>query len=115
MAETRLNFTKAAIDALPSAGKGKRAYYYDQGKAPVLAVTDRGTKTFLIYRSVNSPPERNYARALRDRRRRGLTIEQGRKAAADDTTCRPAGAENASWKILLLPKRFSNASATRPA
>lgn len=84
MAENRLNLTKAAIDNLPAAAKGKRAYYYDtKAKGLVVAVTDKGTKSFLVYRWVGGRPERitlgRYAQASGA----GLTIEQARRAAAD--------------------------------
>jgi integrase len=82
MPAKRLNLTKAAIDAFPPAADGKRAYYYDtKSKGLVVAVTDKGTKTFLVYRWVGGRPERitlgRYAQALTA----GLTIEQARKAA----------------------------------
>lgn len=84
MAEKRLNLTKAAIDAFPPAAKGKRAYYYDtKAKGLAVAVTDQGTKSFVVYRWIDGRPERitlgRYARANGT----GLTIEQARKAAAD--------------------------------
>ncbi len=84
MAGNRISLTKAAIDGFPPAGEGKRAYYYDtRAKGLVLAVTDRGTKSFMVYRWVSGRPERitlgRYAQGTGP----GLTIEQARKAAAD--------------------------------
>jgi integrase len=55
-----LNFTKAALDALPPAAPGKRDPYHDS-KTPglVLRVTDTGVKTFSHFRRVpGGEPER---------------------------------------------------------
>lgn len=84
MAATRLNLTKAAIDAFPAAPKGKRAYYYDtKAKGLVVSVTEKGVKSFLVYRWVNGRPERITLGRYAHGRSAGLTIEQARKAAAD--------------------------------
>jgi hypothetical protein len=98
MAVERVHLTKAAIDAFPAAPKGKRAYYYDtKAKGLVVGVTDKGTKSFLIYRWLNGRPERitlgRYAQGMTA----GLTIEQARKAAAD-TSLAIAKGENPNEK-----------------
>lgn len=98
MAVERVHLTKVAIDAFPPAPKGKRAYYYDtKAKGLVVGVTDKGTKSFLIYRWVNGRPERitlgRYAQGMTS----GLTIEQARKAAAD-TNLAIAKGENPNEK-----------------
>lgn len=82
MPESRkLNFTKAALAALPPAPAGKRVYVHDtKTKGLVLAITDRGVKSFQLYRWVNKRPERLTLGRFDDN---GLTIEQARKAAAD--------------------------------
>jgi integrase len=84
MSENRLNLTKAAIDALPPAAPGKRAYYYDtKAKGLAVAVTDRGTKSFLVYRWLSGRPERITLGRYGQGSGGGLTIEQARKAAAE--------------------------------
>ena len=54
MPEKRFSFTKSELDKLPIPKAGKRAIYYDL-RVPHLAirVTDRGTKTFIVYRRVD--------------------------------------------------------------
>ena len=99
MALNRVNLTKAAIDAFPSAPIGKRAYYHDsKTKGLVVSVTDKGTKSFLVYRWVSGRPERitlgRYARGMA----KGLTIEQARKAALD-TNLAIAKGENVAHKF----------------
>lgn len=102
MAEKRMNFTKAAIEAISPAPAGKRAYYYDtKAKALVLAVTDRGTKSFLIYRRVNGAPERITLGRYAIGSGGGLTIEQARKAAADVNLAIAKGENPAEKKRLL--------------
>lgn len=79
MAEKRLTITKVAIDGLPPAAKGKRAYYYDtKAKGLVVAVTDRGTKSFLVYRWVSGRPKRITLRARERRRAHDRAGAQGR-------------------------------------
>src|SRR4051794_3842399 len=102
MEDTRLHFTKAALDALPAAAPGKRVYYHDKkANALVLAVTDKGTKSFLVYRRVHGPPERitlgRYASGISS----GLTIEQARKAAADVNLAIARGENPAQKKRLM--------------
>lgn len=71
------NFTKALIEALPPAEKGKRAYIYDSKVRGLgVAVTDRGTKTYIVYRWVRGKPERVTLGRFPD-----LSIEQARKLA----------------------------------
>lgn len=55
----RLNFTQEALQALPSAPRGKRAYYNDSRVPGLqLQVTDKGIKTFYVYRRVHNRPTR---------------------------------------------------------
>lgn len=74
--KNRINFTKAAIEALKPPASG-RTYVYDV-KTPGLAicVTKAGTKTFYLYRKVDGKPERIRIAPWPD-----LTIEQARKHA----------------------------------
>lgn len=77
MARKKFNFTIRAIDQLELPDKGKREVYYDT-KVPHLAlrVSDKGTKTFMIYRWVDG-------RALKRTLGRfpQISIEQARKLA----------------------------------
>ena len=101
MSISRVNLTKAAIDALPPAPTGKRVYHHDsKTKGLVVAVTDKGTKSFLVYRWFNGRPERvtlgRYAVGMA----KGLTIEQARKAALE-TNLSIAKGENPAEKKRL--------------
>jgi len=59
MSDKRFSFTKANINKLPTPDKGKRAYYYDTKiNGFGIAITDKSTKTFLVYRKINGKPER---------------------------------------------------------
>jgi integrase len=60
MAENKINFTKAVIDALPLPQAGKRDTYHDlKTNGLQLRVTSNGVKTFSHFRRVkNSSPER---------------------------------------------------------
>lgn len=54
-----LNFTKRTLEALPAAPRGKRAYYADTKIDGLqLAVTDRGAKTYVLYRKFQGKPTR---------------------------------------------------------
>lgn len=77
--DTRINFTKAALNALPIPAPGERATYRDL-KTPGLQVriTSTGVKTFTVFRKVNGKPER-----ITLGRYPGLTPEQARKKAAE--------------------------------
>lgn len=73
----KLNFTKRDIDALAAPPKGKRAYYYDtKSDGLAISITDRGTKSFLVYRWIKGRPER-----ITLGRYPHLTIEQARGKA----------------------------------
>src|SRR5689334_16746640 len=52
-----LNFTKAALEALPAAKPGQRDYYRDERvKGLVLLVTPTGAKSFYLYKRVAGKP-----------------------------------------------------------
>jgi len=56
----RINFTKTTLEAIPPAPKGKRDYYNDTKQSGLqLQVTDKGTKTFYLYRKIQGKPTRN--------------------------------------------------------
>lgn len=78
----KLNFTKAAIDALPLPEDGKRATYHDtnpKGIGLQLRITSSGVKTFCVFRRVrNGSPER-----VTLGRFPVMTIEQARLKAAE--------------------------------
>ena len=55
----RMHFTRASIEALPDAAPGKRDYFYDDRIDGLqVAVTDRGTKSFCVYRKIKGRPKR---------------------------------------------------------
>lgn len=102
MATPRLNLTKAAIDAFPPAPRGKRAYYYDsKAKGLVVSVTDKGVKSFLVYRWVSGRPERITLGRYAQGQARGLTVEQARKLASE-TNLAIARGENPAEKKRAL-------------
>lgn len=72
-----LNFTKAAIDQLPTPPSGRRDYHYDQ-KTPGLAicVTPTGSKTFYLVRRIDDIVDRNRLGSWPE-----MTVERARKAA----------------------------------
>jgi len=79
MAGSKFNFTKRALEALPSPAPGKRSYHYDS-KTPGLglAVTSAGTKTFVVYRWIKGKgPERITLEHFP-----AMTVEQARREAA---------------------------------
>ncbi|WP_024301968.1 integrase family protein [Pseudogulbenkiania sp. MAI-1] len=78
--DTRFNFTKAALDALPLPEAGKRAVYHDT-KVPGLQIriTANGTRSFSVLKRLpGGQPER-----VTLGKYPGLTIDQARRAALD--------------------------------
>jgi integrase len=75
----KIRLTKTAVQALPPAPSGKRAFHYDTA-TPGLAVqvTASGTKTFSVYRKVQGKPER-----VRLGTFPAMTVEQARRKAAE--------------------------------
>jgi len=77
--QREFNFTKAAILELPVAPPGKRVYYRDaKTRGLALAVTDRGTKTYVFYRKIDRRPERISIGRFDD-----LSVEQARNRATE--------------------------------
>lgn len=77
MTKSALNFTKKAIEGLPLPTAGKRLYVYDtKVRGLELMVTDRGSKSFKVYRKLNDKPVR-----ITLGRYPELSIEQARKRA----------------------------------
>src|SRR5262245_10936759 len=75
---SRLNFTKKVLDALDPAEPGKRVYLYDSGEPGlIISVTDRGQKSFYLYKKIQGKPERILIGPYPD-----ITIEQARGRAA---------------------------------
>lgn len=59
MTDNRFSFNKNALNKLAPPAAGKRLYVYDSRVPGLgLAVTPKGTKTFLVYRKINGKPER---------------------------------------------------------
>jgi integrase len=79
MANNQINFTKAAIDALPRPATGKRDTYHDtKTNGLQLRVTPAGVKTYSLYRRVkNGKAERVTLGGYPD-----MTVEQARREAA---------------------------------
>lgn len=79
MPTTKLNFTKVALEGLPTPPKGKQSYYYDtKMRALAVRVTSNGIRSFVVYRRINGTPERVTLGRFPD-----LSIEQAwRKAEA---------------------------------
>ncbi|MCB0713107.1 MAG: tyrosine-type recombinase/integrase [Ignavibacteriae bacterium] len=77
MTSKTFNFTINAITALPNASTGKRDQYQDiKEKALRLEVTDKGKKTFKVYRKMQGRPIRYTIGDFGD-----WTIENARKSA----------------------------------
>lgn len=77
--DNKINFTKAALDALPLPANGKRSYYYDTKLRGLgVAVTGGGTKSLIVYRWVSGKPERVTLGRYPD-----LSLEQARRMAAE--------------------------------
>ena len=78
MTSYRLNFTKAALLKAPPAAKGKRDYHYDTKESGlILDVTDKGTKSFYLYKRIDGRPERVLLGRFPD-----ISIENARTMAA---------------------------------
>lgn len=59
MSDNHINFIKKTLDTLPIPIKGKRLYFYDTKiRGLELMVTDKGTKSFKVYRKLGSKPIR---------------------------------------------------------
>jgi hypothetical protein len=70
-----LNFTKAALEALPPARSGDRDYYNDsRAKGLQVVVTETGNKIFYLYKRVKGKPYRYFLGKHPD-----LTPENARK------------------------------------
>ncbi|HVV69575.1 MAG TPA: tyrosine-type recombinase/integrase [Gammaproteobacteria bacterium] len=77
--QNKINFTKAVLDSLALPAIGKRSYYYDTKMRGLgISITSTGTKSFIIYRWVNSKPERVTLGRYPD-----LSIEQARRKAIE--------------------------------
>ncbi|MGU7772317.1 tyrosine-type recombinase/integrase [Burkholderia sp. MR1-5-21] len=90
-----LNFTKAAIEALPVPAKGAPWKYYYDTKVSGLAigVGPSGIKTFILYRKVNRKPER-----IKIGRYPDLTVDKARAMAVTLISDIAGGANPAELK-----------------
>jgi len=95
MSESRFNFTKAAIEALPVPEAGKRAVYHDAKTTGLqIRVTSAKTKTFCIYRRIKGgQPERVTLGRFPE-----MTIDQARRKAADINAAIEGGSSPAKVK-----------------
>ncbi len=90
----KINFTMAAIDALPIPDHGKRADYQDTKTTGLqLRVTSTGIKTFSVLRRVNGSLERITLGRYPD-----MKIEQARRQAGDVNSAIANGANPAALK-----------------
>ncbi len=105
---TKINFTKAAIDALALPENGKRADYKDTKTLGLqIRVTSSGVKTFSVLRRINSILERITLGRFPD-----LTIEQARRKAAEINSVvaggsNPADMVRASRREMTLDDLFN--------
>lgn len=76
MAENRIRFTKAALEAIEPPAQGARRYFDDKTPGLILRVTAKGNKTFYVYKKVDGRPAELRVGSTDD-----LTIEQARKKA----------------------------------
>jgi integrase len=77
MAVEKINFTKAALDALPVPAPGKRIYHWDsKTRGLAICVTGTGSKTFYVYRKIGGKPQQYRIGPYPD-----LSIEQARRKA----------------------------------
>lgn len=59
MTSYHIPFKKTVLDNVSPADKGKRDYYYDNEQdGLMLQVTDKGSKTYYVYKRMNGKPER---------------------------------------------------------
>ena len=106
---SRINFTKAAIQALPTPAASKRATYHDT-KVPglQLRITPSGVKTFSVYRRVKGGgPERITIGTFPN-----TTIEKARRRAgqvnsAIDGGANPAEAKRAHKSEMIFAELFA--------
>ena len=77
--DNKFNFTKRSLEILSIPINGKRSYYYDEKVRGLgVAVTDKGTITFIVYRKVEGRPERITLGRYPD-----LSIENARGLASE--------------------------------
>lgn len=77
--QNKINFTVKAINAFPLPEIGKRAYYYDlKVRGLGMSITNKGSKTFILYRKIDGRPERVTLGRFPD-----LTIENARDKATE--------------------------------
>ena len=95
MVKLKFNYTKAALDALPVPGSGKRATYSDAKTTGLqIRVTANGVKTFSVFRRIKGgQPERVTLGRYPD-----MSIEQARTKAALINAAIEGGANPAEAK-----------------
>lgn len=96
MPNKKINFTKGALADLPTPSPGKREYYYDtKTRGLGICVSPTGKKTFIVYRKINSRPERITIGDIKD-----FSIEQVR-GRADEINALIAKGENPAQRHRL--------------
>jgi hypothetical protein len=76
----RFTFSKSRVEALPVPASGRVYWYDDKTPSLSLCVTDKGTKTFYVYKWTNGKPVR-----FRLGRFPEITVEQARKMTQETT------------------------------
>lgn len=103
-ADTRFEFTEAAIRALPSPPTGKAIRYRDEYQEGLyLRVTYRGTKTFSLYRNINKKIVE-----VKLGRHPALTVMAAR-VAAQEKLKEMTGADPAPWAVAVGPEPEADA------
>lgn len=93
--KNRLNFTKAALSALPTPAQ-KRTYYRDsRTRGLILSVTPNGTRSYFLYRKIGGRPEKILLGHFGD-----LTVEQARNRATQLNAQIAAGGNPADQRRL---------------
>lgn len=91
MPDAKLNFTKAAIDALPLPETGKRKLYHDtKVRGLCIQVTSTGARTFYVYRWAAGKPQKIRVGPYPD-----MSVEQARKKAEEENAAIARGEDPA--------------------
>lgn len=76
----KFNFTKKALDALPTPAPGQRKFYYDTDvRGLALRVMSSGAKSFYMYKWIGGKPQKSKLGPYPD-----MTIEQARRRAQEE-------------------------------
>src|SRR5262245_21560546 len=115
MKNKRAKFTKNLLDGLAPADAGKRRYVYDtEIRGLALSITDKGVKTFILYRRVMGKTERMFLGHNPD-----ISIEKARGKAGGNVEAIADGENPADKRRLdraeMTLQQFFNEYLTRHA